>query len=146
MTALTHVTAGRTALKALLVAVALTTGIAGTAGTVAAEPTDGIGDDPHGDDLFASLDGKGNDPLPSGLYASLDGKGNDVYPPPGLYASLDGKGNDVYPPPGLYASREAAGAIDAFPIDNVTLLAGTHYRPGDHFSSESMEEQAPLQR
>ncbi|WP_318568723.1 hypothetical protein [Salinigranum marinum] len=87
MTALTHTTAGRTALRTLLVAVVLTAGIAGTVGTVAAEPIDGMGDDPHGDDLFASL----------------DGKGNDVYPPPGVYASLDGKGNDVYPPPGVYA-------------------------------------------
>jgi len=104
MTALNHITAGRTALRILLVAAVLATGIAGTAGTVAAEPMDGMGDGLQGDDLFASLDGKGNDVYPPpGVYASLDGKGNDVYPPPGVYASLDGKGNDVYPPPSLYA-------------------------------------------
>jgi hypothetical protein len=87
MTALNHATAGRTALRTLLVAVVLTAGVAGTVGTVAAEPIAGVGDGLQGDDLLASL----------------DGKGNDVYPPPGVYATLDGKGNDVYPPPGVYA-------------------------------------------
>ena len=93
MKALTHITAGRTAVKALLVTVVVMAGIAGTVGTAAAEP----------------IDGKGDDPYPSDIYASLDGKGNDVYPPPGVYASLDGKGDGAVTP--------------AFPINNVTAGA-----------------------
>jgi len=93
MTALNHITAGRTAIRVLLVAVVLTAATAGTVGTAAAEP----------------MDGKGDDPFPPALYA-LDGKGNDPFPP-ALY-SLDGKGNDVYPPPGVYASRETVEVVD----------------------------------
>jgi hypothetical protein len=101
MKAPTHITAGRTAIRALLVAVVLTAGIVGTAGTAVAEPMDGMGDDPYPDDLYTSLDGKGNDVL----YESLDGKGNDVYPPPARH-SLGWIGD---------------GAVtSAFPIDNVT--------------------------
>jgi hypothetical protein len=77
MKARTHITVGRTAIRALLVAVVLTAGIAGTAGMAAAEP----------------MDGKGNDPFPPSLY-SLDGKGNDVYPPPARHA-LGWIGDDV---------------------------------------------------
>jgi hypothetical protein len=121
MKALEHITAGRTVLKALLVAVVVTAGVAGTVGTAAAEP----------------MDGKGDDPYPDDLYASLDGKGNDVYPPPGVYASLDGKGNDPFPP-SLYESR-AVGVVDgtgnddatsAFPIDDVTVFAATYVGRG----------------
>jgi hypothetical protein len=65
MKALTHITAGRTAIRTLLVVAVLTAGIVGTSGPGAAEP----------------MDGKGDDPFPPSLY-SLDGKGNDVYPPP----------------------------------------------------------------
>jgi hypothetical protein len=72
MTALNHITAGRTAIRVLLVAVVLAGAIAGTVGTAAAEP----------------MDGKGDDPYPPALY-SLDGKGNDVYPPPSVYASRE---------------------------------------------------------
>jgi hypothetical protein len=61
MKALTHITAGRTVIKALLVTVVVTVGVAGTVGTAAAEP----------------IDGKGNDVYPPpGVYASLDGKGD----------------------------------------------------------------------
>jgi len=73
-----HITAGRTAIRLLLVATVLTVGIVGTAGTAAAEPMDGMGDDPYPDDL----------------YESLDGKGNDVYPPPARH-SLGWIGNDA---------------------------------------------------
>jgi len=66
-----NVTTGRTAIRTLLAAVVLTAGLVGTAGTAAAEP----------------MDGKGDDPYPPSTFASLDGKGNDVYPPPGSYAS-----------------------------------------------------------
>ena len=120
MKALEHITAGRTVLKALLVAVVVTAGVAGTVGTAAAEPMDGKGDDPYPD-----------------LYASLDGKGNDVYPPPGVYASLDGKGNDPFPP-SPYELR-AVGVVDgtgnddatsAFPIDDVTVFAATYVGRG----------------
>jgi len=137
MKALEHITAGRTVLKALLVAVVVTAGVAGTVGTAAAEPMDGKGDDPY-PDLYASLDGKGNDVYPPpGVYASLDGKGNDVYPPPGVYASLDGKGNDPFPP-SPYELR-AVGVVDgtgnddatsAFPIDDVTVFAATYVGRG----------------
>jgi hypothetical protein len=95
MKALTHITVGRTAIRALLVAVVVTAGVVGTSGMAAAEP----------------MDGKGNDPYPPTLY-SLDGKGNDVYPPPGVYASratagvVDEPGGDV--------------VISALPIDDVT--------------------------
>jgi hypothetical protein len=65
MQALTHITAGRTATRVLLVAVLLTAAVAGTSGMAAAEP----------------MDGKGDDPFPP-MLSSLDGKGNDVYPPP----------------------------------------------------------------
>lgn len=63
MKELTYVTAGRTVIKALLVAAVLTAVIVGGVGTTAAEP----------------LDGKGNDvpTLPPSLY-SLDGTGNDA--------------------------------------------------------------------
>ncbi len=114
MEALDHITAGRTVIRALLVAAVLTAGIAGTVGPVAAEPMDGKGDDPYPPSLYASLDGKGNDPYPAALY------------------SLDGKGNDPFPP-SLYELRVAAGVIDelgndgvtyAFPIDNVTASIG----------------------
>lgn len=77
MKALDHITTGRTAIRALLVAVVLTAGIAGGVGPAAAEPMDGKGNDPYPGSLYLSLDGKGNDPFPAGLY-SLDGKGNDV--------------------------------------------------------------------
>ena len=102
MTALDHITAGRIALRALLITVVVTAGIAGTA---VAEP----------------MDGKGNDPYPEGVYLSLDGKGNDVYPPPGVYASrmagvIDGKWNDA--------------AIRAFPINNFTVFAATYVGRG----------------
>ena len=98
MKALTHITAGRTAIRALLIAVVLTAGIVGTSGMTAATP----------------LDGKGNDVYPPPHQYSLDGKGNDV-----LYESLDGKGNDVL--------TESLGGVGddavtfAFPIDNVTV-------------------------
>jgi hypothetical protein len=77
MKALTHITAGRTATRLLLVAVVLTAAVAGTSGMAAAEP----------------MDGKGDDPFPPTLY-SLDGKGNDVYPPPSQN-SLDWMGVDA---------------------------------------------------
>jgi hypothetical protein len=116
MKALTHITAGHTAIRALLIAVVLTAGVAGTCGMAAAEP----------------MDGKGDDPYPPTLY-SLDGKGNDVYPPPGVYASLDGKGNDVPTlPPSLY-SLDGTGndaTINAFPINNVTVFAATYVGRG----------------
>ena len=116
MKALTHITAGRTAIRVLLIAVVLTAGVAGTSGMAAAEP----------------MDGKGDDPYPPTLY-SLDGKGNDVYPPPGVYASLDGKGNDVPTlPPSLY-SLDGTGndaTINAFPINNVTVFAATYVGRG----------------
>ncbi|WP_136588639.1 hypothetical protein [Salinigranum halophilum] len=112
------ITVGRTAVKALLVAVVVAAGVFGGVGTAAAEPMDGKGDDPFPPSLYASLDGKGNDvpTLPPSLYASLDGKGNDVYTPPGVYASLDGKGNDIL--------------TTAFPIDNVTVLSATYVGRG----------------
>ena len=94
------ITVGRTAVKALLVAVVVAAGVFGGVGTAAAEP----------------MDGKGDDPFPPSLYASLDGKGNDVYTPPGVYASLDGKGNDIL--------------TTAFPIDNVTVLSATYVGRG----------------
>ena len=69
MKALTHITVGRTAITALLVAVLVTAGIVGGVGTAAAEP----------------MDGKGNDvpTIPLTLYESLvdgvvDGIGNDA--------------------------------------------------------------------
>ena len=112
-----NITAGRTAIKALLVAVVVTAGVVGGVGTAAAEPMDGKGDDPFPPSLYASLDGKGNDvpTLPPSLYASLDGKGNDVYPPPSQY-SLDGTGNDA--------------VIHAFPINNVTVFSATYVGRG----------------
>jgi hypothetical protein len=91
-----NITVGRTAVRTLLVAVVVAAGIFGGVGMAAAEPMDGMGDDPY----------------PGDLYASLDGKGSDVYPPPGVYASLDGKGNDVL--------------TTAFPIDNVTVFSATY--------------------
>jgi hypothetical protein len=109
MKALTHITAGRTGIRALLVAVVLTAGIAGTGGMAAAEPMDGKGDDPFPPALYA-LDGKGNDPFPPALY-SLDGKGNDVYPPPTQH-SLDWIGGDA--------------VTAAFPINNVTVFVATY--------------------
>ena len=45
MKAPTHITAGRTAIRLLLVAAVLTAGIVGTVGTAAAEPMDGKGND-----------------------------------------------------------------------------------------------------
>jgi len=102
MKAPTHITAGRTAIRLLLIAAVLTAGIVGTAGMAAAEPMDGKGDDPYPDDLYTSLDGKGNDVL----YESLDGKGNDVYPPPAQH-SLGWIGGDA--------------VTSAFPINNVTV-------------------------
>ena len=118
MKAPTHITAGRTAIRALLVAVLLTAGIVGTAGTAAAEPMDGKGDDPFPPTLY-SLDGKGNDVL----YESLDGKGTDV-----LTESLDGKGNDVYPPPARHSLGWIGGdtVTSAFPINNVTVITATY--------------------
>jgi hypothetical protein len=50
MKAPTHITAGRTAIRLLLVAAVLTAGIVGTVGTAAAEPMDGKGDDPYPDE------------------------------------------------------------------------------------------------
>ncbi len=95
-----NITVGRTAIKALLIAAVLTAGIVGGVGTEAAEP----------------MDGKGDDPYPPSLYAALDGKGNDVPTlPPSLY-SLDGMGNDA--------------AINAFPINNVTVFAATYVGRG----------------
>jgi hypothetical protein len=96
MKALTHITAGRTAIRALIITVVLTAGIVGTSGLAAAEP----------------IDGKGNDVL----YESLDGKGNDV-----LYESLDGKGNDVVTESLGWPGDDTVTA--AFPIDNVTVSA-----------------------
>ena len=118
MKSLTHITVGRTAIRALLIAVVLTAGIAGSFGMAAAEPMDRMGDDPY-PGVYASLDGKGNDVL----YESLDGKGNDV-----LYESLDGKGNDV-------VTESLGGAGDdtvtfAFPINNVTVSADYAGRGG----------------
>jgi hypothetical protein len=113
MKALTHITAGRTAIRALLVAVVLTAGVAGTVGTAAAEPMDGKGDDRFPPSLY-SLDGKGNDPLPSAPY-SLDGKGNDVYPPPAQH-SLGWIGGDT--------------VVSAFPINNVTVFTATYVGRG----------------
>lgn len=55
MTGHTHITAGRTAFRLLLVVALLTTTVVGATGTVA-----------------ASLDGKGNDPYPTGQFASVD--------------------------------------------------------------------------
>lgn len=109
MKALTHITAGRTAIRALLIAVVLTAGIAGTSGTAVAEPMDGKGDDPFPPTLY-SLDGKGNDPFPPALY-SLDGTGNDVYPPPAQHS------------PGWIGGDAVASA---FPIDNVTVFTATY--------------------
>ena len=77
MKALTHITAGRTATRVLLIAVVLTAAVAGTSGMAAAEP----------------MDGKGDDPFPP-MLSSLDGKGNDVYPPPSQN-SLDWMGVDA---------------------------------------------------
>jgi hypothetical protein len=108
MKALTHITAGRTAIRALLVAVVLTAGIAGTAGTAAAEP----------------MDGKGNDvpTLPPSLY-SFDGTGNDV-----LYESLDGKGNDVVTESLGWLEGDTVTA--SFPVDDVTVFAATYVGRG----------------
>ena len=107
MKALTHITVGRTAIRALLIVVVLTGGIAGSVGTVAATP----------------MDGKGNDVYPPpGVYASLDGKGNDVPTlPPTLYESrmvgvTEGTGNDA--------------TIHAFPINNVTVFTATYVGRG----------------
>ena len=111
MKALTHITAGRTAIRLLLIAAVLTATVAGTVGTTAAEPMDGRGDDPYPDDLYASLDGKGNDVL----YEAMDGKGNDVYPPPTQH-SLGWTGGDTM--------------TAAFPIDNFTVSAGYAGRGG----------------
>jgi hypothetical protein len=110
MKALTHITVGRTAIRALLIAVVLTAGFAGSFGMAAAEP----------------IDGKGNDVL----YESLDGKGNDPFPP-ALY-SLDGKGNDVYPPPAQHSLSWIGGSAVtfAFPIDNVTVISATYVGRG----------------
>jgi hypothetical protein len=107
------ITAGRTAVRALLVAVVVAAGLFGGVGAAAAEPMDGKGDDPFPPSLYASLDGKGNDvpTLPPSLYSSLDGKGNDVYPPPSQY-SFDGSGNDA--------------VTFAFPIDNVSVFSVTY--------------------
>lgn len=55
MKGLDHITAGRTAIRTLVVAVVLTAAIAGTGGTAAAEPIDGKGND--------VLTGVGNDVL-----------------------------------------------------------------------------------
>ncbi|SEP32079.1 hypothetical protein SAMN04487948_1502 [Halogranum amylolyticum] len=124
MKALTHITAGRTAIRALLIAVVLTAGIAGTSGTAAADPMDGKGNDPFPPTLY-SLDGKGNDPYPPTLY-SLDGKGNDPCPP-ALY-SLDGKGNDVYPLPAQHSLGWIGvdAVAPAFPINDVTVFTATY--------------------
>lgn len=113
MKALTHITAGRTTIRALLIAVVLTAGIAGTGGMAAAEPMDGKGNDPFPPTLY-SLDGKGNDPLPAALY-SLDGKGNDVYPLPAQH-SLGWIGGDA--------------VVSAFPIDDVTIFTATYVGRG----------------
>lgn len=111
MKLLTHITVGRTAIRLLLVAATLTAAVAGTGGMAAAEPMDGMGDDPY----------------PDGLYTSLDGKGNDV-----LYTSLDGKGNDVYPPPAQHSLSWIGGeaVTAAFPIDNFTVSADYAGRGG----------------
>ncbi|WP_372912201.1 hypothetical protein [Salinigranum sp.] len=111
------ITVGRTALKALLVAVVVAAGTFGGVGTAAAEPMDGKGDDPFPPSLYASLDGKGNDvpTLPPSRY-SFDGKGNDVPTLPPSRYSFDGKGNDIL--------------TTAFPIDNVTVLSATYVGRG----------------
>jgi hypothetical protein len=105
MKAFAHVTAGRTAIRALLIAVMSADGLAGTVGTAAVERTDG----------------KANEPYPADLYASLDGKGNDVHPPRSIYQSrtagiIDGTGNDA--------------TINAFSVDNVTAFAATYATRG----------------
>jgi len=95
MKALTHITAGRTAIRALLVAVVLTTAVAGSVGVAAAEP----------------MDGKGNDPFPPALY-SLDGKGNDVYPPPAQHSFGwigDGTVTSAFPIDNVTVGVEYAG-------------------------------------
>jgi len=79
MKVLTHITAGRTAIRALLVAVVLTAGIAGAVGTVAAEPMDGKGDDPYPPALY-SLDGKGNDVVVTEQLSSVLRSLSDVLP------------------------------------------------------------------
>jgi hypothetical protein len=56
-----HITAGRTALRTLLVAVVVTAAVVATGGTAAADVIDGKGND--------VIDGKGNDPM---VYALLD--------------------------------------------------------------------------
>ena len=74
MKALTHITVGRTAIRALLIVAVLMVGIVGTSGMAAATP----------------LDGKGNDVYPPPHQYSLDGKGNDV-----LTESFGGVGDDA---------------------------------------------------
>lgn len=111
MKAQTHITAGRTAIRLLLIAAVLTATVAGIGGAAAAEPMDGMGDDPYPDDRYLSLDGKGNDVL----YEAMDGKGNDVYPPPTQH-SLSWIGGDT--------------VTAAFPIDNVTVSADYAGRGG----------------
>ena len=81
MTVLDHITAGRTVLRALLIAVVVTAGIAGVAGTVAAEPMDGKGDDPFPPSLTLGswtdvIDGTGNDVLSVGFSSEA---GDDDY-------------------------------------------------------------------
>ena len=95
MKALTHITAGRTAIRALLIVAVLTAGIVGTSGLGAAEP----------------MDGKGNDPFPPALY-SLDGKGNDVYPPPAQHSFGwigDGTVTSAFPIDNVTVGVEYAG-------------------------------------
>lgn len=77
MTERIHITAGRTAFRALLIAVVLTASVAGTVGMAAAEPIDG-----KGDDVLVGLSGSGSHVAAVGI----DGARNDV---------IDGKGNDV---------------------------------------------------
>ena len=115
MTALDHITAGRTVLRALLIAVVVTAGIASAAGTVAAEPMDGKGDDPFPVGVYLSLDGKGNDPFPlsftSGSWTDIiDGTGNDV-------VSLADQRSR------FTVTSESSTAMLAFPINNVTRLS-----------------------
>lgn len=76
MTEHIHITAGRTALRTLLIAVVLTASVAGTVGMAAAEPIDGKGNDvltARFTDSSVVADGIGW----TGTKA-IDGKGNDV--------------------------------------------------------------------
>lgn len=95
-----HIMAGRTTLRALLVAIVLTAATVG-----AAVPTAAL-----------SLDGKGNDPYPTAVSASLDGKGNDPFPP-SRYGSLDGTGDDAiisaFPINNVTVVQRASGLVSA---------------------------------